>query len=87
MKHEEQLSLGMGRYGMQMIPPTTSVTAKFAALHFIAAGELDVLTSSQPLIGTFTGLSYAAGTVLYGPVTGLTTDATARVIGYFDTRR
>lgn len=87
MKHEEQLSLGMGRYGMQMIPPTTSVTAKFSALHFIAAGELTVLTSSQPLIGTFTGISYAAGTVLYGPFTSLTTNATARVIAYFDTRR
>jgi len=87
MKHEEQLSLGMGRYGMQMIGPSASVTANFAMLHFIAAGELAALTSSQALVGTFTGISYPAGTVLYGPFSGLTTDATARVIGYFDTRR
>ena len=87
MKHEEQLSLGMGRYGMRMIPPSTSVTADMAAIQFIAAGALTALTSDAALTGTFTSISYSAGTVLYGPFNSLTTDATARVIGYLDTRR
>jgi len=85
--HYENLSLNMGRFGMRMVPPDSSATGAIASILFVQAGQLTTLESDKPLIGTFTGITYPAGTVLYGPFKALDTDATARVIAHIENRR
>ena len=85
--HYENTSLDMGRLGMRMVPPNSSATGAMASIRFLVAGQLTTLESEDPLIGTFTGITYPVGTVLFGPFRELVTDATARVIAHIENRR
>ena len=85
--HYENTSLDMGRLGMRMVPPNSSATGAMASIRFLVAGQLTTLESEDPLIGTFTGITYPVGTVLFGPFRALDTDATARVIAHIENRR
>ena len=85
--HYENTSLDMGRLGMRMVPPNSSAIGAMASIRFLVAGQLTSLESADPLTGTFTGITYPVGTVLFGPFRELVTDATARVIAHIENRR
>ena len=85
--HYENTSLDMGRLGMRVIEPNSAAIGGMASIRFLVAGQLTNLESEDPLIGTFTGVTYPVGTVLFGPFKALDTDATARVIAHIENRR
>lgn len=81
--HDEQESLSMGRYGAAMVAPSNTGTGNFCAIYFVETGTLSALASEATLSGTWTGVSFSQGSVLLGPFSSFTTDASARVIAYY----
>ena len=78
--NNETLALSMGRYGATIVTDTAATTGKFCAIQFITAGAFSALTL-QNSTGTFTGVTYPVGFVIYGDITAFTLSA-GSVIAY-----
>jgi hypothetical protein len=62
-----------GENGATVVPATKSATGSFGALQCITASQLSALGSNyDQSLGSITGKSLPAGTVLYGRFTNLT---------------
>lgn len=74
--HTEQQSMMMGEYGAKMVAASSAQTSEnFSAIEFLAEGTLSVLTGSN-MTGTWTGITFAQGHVIYGNISAYTADVT-----------
>lgn len=69
----------VGYFGKEAVTAGAATTGPFIALQFVTAGSLSVYTTSDST-GTFTGITYPANFILYGPCTAFTCSGT--VIAY-----
>lgn len=74
----DNISLGQG--GATVETGTTAVTGTFAAIQFVEGGAFSALTSNYDG-DAFTGVTLAAGTIIYGRFTAFTLSS-GKVIAY-----
>ena len=73
-----------GRSGATYATDGETISGDFCALQFLAATDLTSITWPE-LTGTFTTDSIAAGTVIYGQITGFTIGV-GSVVAYHQTK-
>lgn len=78
--NSETLALAMGRGGARIEAGTTARTGNFCAIQFITAGAFTALTIANS-DGTWTGVTFPAGFVIYGDITAFTLSS-GSVIAY-----
>ena len=71
----------IGRMGSVIQTGTTPVTGSFYAVQFITDCTPTTFTVADGT-GTYTGVTYTAGTVVYGDITAITVAAGETVIAY-----
>lgn len=79
-KSGEADNLAFGQNGATITTNTSAVSGSFAAIQFITAGAFSALTIANGT-GTFTGVTFPAGFILYGRITGYTLSS-GSVIAY-----
>jgi RecJ-like exonuclease len=71
----------IGRMGSVIQTGATAVTGNFYAVQFITDCTPTVFTVADG-VGTYTGVAYSAGTVVYGDITAITVAAGETFIAY-----
>ena len=66
------------RKGGSVVTGTAATTGKFYGVQCITACTFDVFTMANST-GTFTGIAYPIGTVIYGDITALTANGAGEI--------
>lgn len=79
-KQGEVDNLSLGTNGAKIVTDTTATTGEFYAIQVIDDATFSALTGFQ-LQGTWTGVAFPAGTIIYGRFTAFTLSA-GKVVAY-----
>lgn len=79
-KQIETDNLSLGSNGAKIVSDTSANTGSFYAISFIEAGAFSALTGTN-LQGTWTGVTFPAGFVVYGRFSAFTLSA-GKVVAY-----
>lgn len=66
---ETAIELSMGSQGWTLVTDTSAKTGKFCAIQVIATSVFTSITGNN-CVGTWTGVTVPAGTIIGGPITG-----------------
>lgn len=79
-KQGEVDNLTLGSNGAKIVTDTSATTGSFYAIAFVEAGVFSALTGTN-LQGTWTGVTFPAGFVLYGRFSAFTLSS-GKVVAY-----
>jgi len=78
--------VSLGQRGFDYVEDTTARSANYAAIQILSPGTVTTFTTLTALNSTVgslgTALVIPSGTIIYGPFTGFTLGASAKVIAY-----